>query len=320
MTLVNVYIPTYNPKPEHLRAAVDSVLKQTLAEWTVLVHDDASSVDVRSILEPYLKDSRISFIRSDKRLGIGGNWNACMKHGDAPFVQYLFQDDTWEPDYLRLSADALRTNASLAFVASNHAYAMETSTPASSLYAEVEARRKTMRSTAYDGKKYLMQWIESGLYPNVIGEPSFVMMRRESVNKAGPFLEDMPQGLDMEYWTRLLLTGDMHYLQADLGAFRVHASAASAQNEQSGAGIYDRLRCFERIIAALPAGADRDTAIAARNRALDTMVAKFFTRMKGGQTVPVRGSGALKTFCMRHPVLIIRAVVKYWIHRIAGRR
>lgn len=308
--LVNVYIPTYKPNPAHLHAALDSLLAQTFADWTALVHDDASGTDVRSIVEPYLKDPRILFKESSKRLGIGGNWNACLAHGKAPFVQYLFQDDWWESAYLQRSVDVLTHNQNVAFTAAHHAYAIENGTI--DAYEPVIAARNALAPGAHEGRKFLMEWIGQSLHPNVIGEPSFVMMRRESTEKAGPFLEDMPQSLDLEYWTRLLLLGNWYFFNENLGSFRVHASGASAQNQESGAGMYDRLRCFESIIRQLP-GDDKNTAIAARNKALDGMVAKFFARMKEGKKVTVGGSGGgqLTAFCVKHPVLVIGAVARY---------
>ena len=95
-------------------------------------------------------------------------------------------------------------------------------------------------------------------------------------DEAGPFAEDMPQFLDEEYWLRCLLLGDVYFaMESSSGAFRVHAAAASAQNEASGAGIYDRLHCFERLITMLPKGELRVEAIQARNRSMESMARKF---------------------------------------------
>ncbi len=97
---VDVLIPTYNPNPEHLREALDGLLKQTFTQWRALIRDDASQVDVRSMIEDYRDDPRITFQHSDEQLGIGGNWNECFEQTCAPLVAYLFQDDYWEPIYL----------------------------------------------------------------------------------------------------------------------------------------------------------------------------------------------------------------------------
>ena len=60
---VNIYVPTYEPKPEHLRKALESIRTQTFQDWTALIHDDASpTANVREIAGPYLGDPRIVFM------------------------------------------------------------------------------------------------------------------------------------------------------------------------------------------------------------------------------------------------------------------
>ena len=98
-TIVDVLIPTYNPGAEHLRVALDALKAQTYTEWQAFIHDESDAVDVEVIVRPYLEDPRFQFMRSPKRLGIGGNWNACLTHTKNPVVAYLFHDDEWVPEY-----------------------------------------------------------------------------------------------------------------------------------------------------------------------------------------------------------------------------
>lgn len=311
-TLVNIYVPTYEPKPEHLRAALHCISSQTEKRWTALIHDDCSKKDVRATVEPYLSDPRFEFSRSPDRLGIGGNWNACLKHGVAPYIQYLFQDDLWEPQYLARAIEPLVKDERIGIVAMEHAYKYEDEPPWQNMYETLrETRNKLLKKGKNDGREFLRMWIQRELHPNLIGEPSFVMLRRSLVEKVGPFAEDMPQFLDEEYWLRCLLQSDLHCVMESSGAFRVHAGAASARNEASGAGIYDRLRCFERLIAMLPRGELRTEAIHARNRSLESMARKFLTRLKVGKKVPGgNGQASLKSLALQHPFLSARALLK----------
>ena len=167
----------------------------------------------------------------------------------------------------------------------------------------------------HKGSEFLHFWIHHELHPNVIGEPSFVVMRREVMLKAGEFLEDMPQFLDTEYWLRLLLVSDWYCLNDNnYGSFRVHPGGASAVNQEVGTGLYDRLRCFERLVEWLD-GDDQKKAIEARNRAIETMVGKFFRRIGSGKKASAKGSHALLWFCLRHPMLIGRSILKQFFGR-----
>ena len=313
MSLVDIYIPTYEPDPEHLGQALDSLLAQTEQRWHAYIHDDASKADVKAMVEPYLKDKRFSFSRSTKRLGIGGNWNACLPLGSSPFIQYLFQDDWWEPHFLEAGVQAMNEFPGVGIVSLGHDYVCTEGSDAIPLYKELEQFRSNHLSPGvHDGKELLLFWLEHELHPNIVGEPDFVMLRRSVVHKAGKYLEDMPQNLDMEYALRCLMHGDWYYVDDVCGHFRVHTQAASAVNQREGTGIFDRFRCFERVIRLLPKEHDKKIAIKARNRALDDMAGKFLNRVKSGGRVQTKskGSNSFKVFALKHPLLVTRTLIR----------
>ncbi len=314
--IIDICIPTYEPNPLHLREALESLQRQTFKRWQVIIQDDASkNVNVAAIVHPFLSDARIRFIESRKRRGIGGNWNKCLKAGNTSFIAFLFQDDMWAPQYLERAVSILEKHPNVGFVSVEHVYRYEGETPLSHLYEELRTyRKRNVQAGLHRGREFLRWWIERELHPNVIGEPSFVVMRRSAVTAAGPFLKDMPQFLDVEYWTRLFTICDWYNLTENLGTFRVHPGGASAMNQQTGQGLFDRLRCFERLIAVLD-GEDRKTAITARNRALESMVQKFFGRLKKGNRISTKGSGVLRSLCFRHPVLISKLIIKHFSKR-----
>lgn len=282
LPLVSVLIPTYEPKPDHLREAIDSVLAQTFTDWELIIHDDASKTNVEEIVRPFLNDSRIRFFKSPRNLGIGGNWNAALSGAKGAYIAYLFQDDLWNPQYLERCVGVLKKEPDIGFVAANHAYRMEGHTAAmnTGIYKEViELRHAVMKDGQIHREEFLRAWIERGLRPNLIGEPSFVVLRRELMEDAGPFLEDMKQGLDAEYWIRCLLKSDGWWIAESLGEFRVHPSATTARNEESGAGRTDRLRTFRILINALPSGPMKSFAKRIRRRELIRMTGKFVKRL-----------------------------------------
>lgn len=303
---VTILMPTYNPRQEHLREAIQSVLDQTEQNWTLYIHDDASKKDVRAIVEQYLTDDRINFERGDENQGIGSNWNSCLRYIDAPYVQYLFQDDTWSPEYLRKAIAALEPD-NIGFVTVGHEYIFEGNIPQQEHYEQLIKKKENLKAGAHNGKEFLLQWMERGLRPNFIGEPSFVMLKHDLMQKIGPFDEDMRQGLDIEYWTRCLLQSDFFYLDESLGAFRVHASGATAANEESGSGIFDRFLCFERLVRSLR-GEEKRAAKKIFTRTFDDMVRRYVERRRSGKKVAGKGSGALKRFCLKHPLLLLRSL------------
>lgn len=311
---VSILMPTYNPQAIHLRAAIDSILHQSYPHWSLLIHDDASDTDVRSLVEPYAQDTRITFVRSDRRLGIGGNWNACLRATSGDLIQFLFQDDLWYRDYLEANVNVFLEDASVGLAVSDHAYRAE-SEESERFLAEAELgliamqRRKRLPTSAASGKDFLLWWIGQGLRPNIIGEPSFVMLRRSLTDAVGTFREDMPQTLDLEYWMRALLRTDFRFIPKELGMFRIHTAGASMRNEASGEGLGDRLRCYETLLRLLPKGTDRMLAEKALEKHLASWRRKFFRRVRTKKRVK---SGSilrpLCSFARRHPLILLRSL------------
>lgn len=312
---VSILLPTYEPKPEHLRETLECLRQQTFTDWTAIIHDDASTSDVSAMIEPYLHDPRFSLVRGDRRRGMGGNWNQCLKQASALFVQFLFQDDFWRPDYLKRCLKVLEADPTLGFVATEKHYQIDGEPQfveaKRDYYDRVREAQRAIRAGKHDGLQYLSQWMEQGLHPNTIGEPCFVMLRRSIINQVGLFSEELKQGLDMEYWIRCLLKSPWFFLRGELGAFRVHADGTSARNYSAGQGFADRLHCFDLLVDSLPTPALRSEARRIRRRELSVMLAKFLARRKVGGTARGNGGGAMMTFFTKHPVLSTIGVLGY---------
>jgi glycosyltransferase involved in cell wall biosynthesis len=308
---ISVLIPIYKPNPVFFTEALDALMAQTCTDWTAVICSDSCDESTEEVLAPYLKDPRFTFIKNPKRLGIGGNWNACLKQAQGTFIAYLFQDDLWSPDYLAEAKKILEKNPTAGFVSLEHLYKVEGMESVSPLYEAVRHFRNThFKDALHSHAELLRQWIEWGLTPNIIGEPSFVVMRKEASQRAGLFLSDMPQFLDVEYWTRLLLSDDWYFLRGNFGSFRVHAAGASAQNQGAGEGLFDRLRCFNLLVKTL-SGEDRHKAVRARKEALRHMIGKCMKRVGSGRKISSQGSGELKTFCISHPLVVFGALLSY---------
>lgn len=361
---IAIFMPAYEPKRSHIRAAVESVLAQTFSEWTLLINDDASKrEDTQSHIADFLSDPRITFRRNLQNLGIGGNWNACwmgssplsgekegqeetMKqtrealglagpsagahplregwvrgrdtvggHPTQEYVAFLFHDDLWEPRYLETMLAALDQNPSAGFAAANHTYVKEGDVTAAPFYDEVRRFiRENITPGLHDHRAFLRWWMERGFKPNVIGEPSFVVLRRSLMEEIGKFNESMVQFLDSEYWARCLLRADWVHVPEDLGKFRVHPAGMSAVNEGLGRGVFERFQTMRTIVAGLPHEERRFGHTALAN-ALSGMIDQYFTRKKEGKSVNGAGSGGVKKFLMMHPILTMRAGIGWLMRR-----
>ncbi len=310
--LIDICVPTWNCNRSYFQQAIDSALAQTETRWRMYIHDDASTVDMETIVKPYLSDPRISWHPNRIKLGIGGNWNATMRLGSAPFVQFLFPDDYWEPDFLAKGLNAMEEHPSVGIVSLGHRYIGEGGVDLTK-YKELEQFRKEhLHAGVHDGIETIRWWVTRGLHPNIVCEPDFTMLRRSVMEQAGWYLEDMRQNLDVEYVVRMLLRSNWYVIPEQCGSFRIHEDATSSINQREGKGVFDRFRCIELLREALPPGSDRDLVTRARNVALTGMASNYLKRVKQKNIISPAGGGMFKKFAMRHPWLVLRALWRAW--------
>ncbi|OGJ57177.1 hypothetical protein A3H22_03525 [Candidatus Peribacteria bacterium RIFCSPLOWO2_12_FULL_55_15] len=318
--LIHILLPTYEPRPDFLQAAMESAITQTEKRWTLHINDDASSVDVHTVVKQYLENPHITFARNPTRRGIGGNWNACLGEArrakpDIPFLQFLFQDDIWHQNYLERSLHILETHPTVGFVSSDHEYDCEENIATAHLYKKLrQFRRQYIVPGLHDGKEFLRWWLDHDLHPNIIGEPSFVMLRWNAMKDIGIFDKHMYQCLDIEYWTRCLTITDWYSIGENLGTFRVHAKGASEQNRIEGRGMFDHILCIERAIRLLPMDT-HPNPLNILSRTLEDMIGKFRREKekRSASKNPLRLLPILH-FCLRHPIIVGSALLSATRH------
>lgn len=97
--LFSVIISTYD-RPRYLRQAVDSVLKQTVADFECLVVDDHSPEPA----QPF-EDPRVRIVRRAANGGQSAALNTGLAEARGRYVAFLDDDDLMTPERLRLAMD-----------------------------------------------------------------------------------------------------------------------------------------------------------------------------------------------------------------------
>ena len=97
--LVSVILPTWN-RSRQIRAAIDSVLDQSYANWELIVADDGSIDDTQLVVESAAAlDPRIIPLALKHR-GVSATRNAALARATGDYVAFLDSDKKWEPDFL----------------------------------------------------------------------------------------------------------------------------------------------------------------------------------------------------------------------------
>ena len=101
MTKYTFLLPAY--KGRFLDEMLRSIQGQTHTDFKVIISDDCSPEDLRSICEPYLADSRFTYRRNEENMGgksLVAHWNLLVSMCDTEFLILASDDDVYEPQFL----------------------------------------------------------------------------------------------------------------------------------------------------------------------------------------------------------------------------
>lgn len=99
MPKISVIMPVYN-SAEYLHLAVESVQRQTMEAWELLLIDDGSSDESGALCDKYaLQDERIRVFHQENR-GITATRNRGIKESSGKYLTFIDNDDEYMPDIL----------------------------------------------------------------------------------------------------------------------------------------------------------------------------------------------------------------------------
>ena len=119
--LFSVLIANHNDG-KYIEYAIDSILKQTYTNWEIIIVDDASTDDSKTIYKKYLNDTRFHIYYNDTQRGCGFTKRKCveMSHGD--ICGFVDADDALTPNALELMVSKHAENGNASLIYSNYYY------------------------------------------------------------------------------------------------------------------------------------------------------------------------------------------------------
>ncbi len=185
--LVTIVMPTWN-RAQALRRAVLSVQAQTYAGWELVVVDDGSTDDSPHVLRGLSTfDPRIRVVTGE-HAGVSRARNLALAAARGEYVAFLDSDNTWEPDFLRVTLSAMRQRG------------------LDAAYTAMELR---------DGKKTTFRAFDGGREHLLVGnhiDLNVLVVRAQRVAEVGGFAEDLRRTVDYDLVLKLSTVCDLTYL------------------------------------------------------------------------------------------------------------
>lgn len=233
---VSICIPTYN-YGQFIAETIESVMAQTYTDYELVVVDNCSSDDTRSIVSSYsAKDVRIRYFCNESNLGMVGNWNRCLNYARGEYIKILCADDLLAPTSIERSVELFIGHPNVTLV--------------SCIRQIVDKNLNPMATVAYadefqieNGNSVIKKCFFEG---NLIGEPTAVMFRRKDAARG--FDQRFKQLIDLEMWFHLLEKGDFAFISEVLCSFRQHDEQGTKSSIREFTVIDDELLLREAYL------------------------------------------------------------------------
>jgi glycosyltransferase involved in cell wall biosynthesis len=205
LSLVSVILPTYN-RVELLRRAINSVLAQTYPDWELIIWDDGSTDTTGEIVRSY-HDERIKYF-FDKNHGVAHARNRAIEVSHGKYLAFLDSDDEWVDEKLAVQVDILNTHSQIEVLFSDFMDIIEST---QEKYRAFEQYSSVMKLLDVEQVEHNLFIFKGGLLESLTVEDFIatdsVFIRRELLERIGPFNEELRNLEDFELWWRMGLAG-----------------------------------------------------------------------------------------------------------------
>lgn len=236
MPKVSVCIPSYNLAP-FIGDAIRSVLAQTFQDFELLIEDDASTDDSRSVIAS-CADPRISAVFKTANEGANKTTNNLVRRANGQYIALLAADDVWEPEKLEKQVRFLDENPSVGAVFGFPAF----------IRNDGSALQYEDKAFLYPENRKTEDWLQQFKGGNCLFI-STSLYRRDLHEELGYFSDDLPILADMEWYVRILGVAELHVLQEPLAKIRMRddlSNLSAARPDVRMQSAYDLEKVHER--------------------------------------------------------------------------
>jgi glycosyltransferase involved in cell wall biosynthesis len=259
MPKVSVILTSYNHE-KYIREAIDSVLAQTLADFELIIWDDASNDASWTIINSYADPRIRSFRNEERRRAAYGLNKTISEMVQSEYIAIHHSDDIWEADKLAKQVTFLDEHPEFGAVFTHITAIGEDSKP-------LKNEKNFYNSKFEQPNRTRFEWLHFFFHRgNALCHPS-VLIRKNCYDSCGLYRFGFAQLADFDMWVRLCLKYEIHVLPEKLVCFRVRADEANASSIRPESYIrnttefytllknYLKIESFEELVTIFPEAA-----------------------------------------------------------------
>ena len=234
MPTVSVIVPNYN-HARFLRQRIDTILTQTFRDFELILLDDCSTDDSRSILREYASDTRTRLEFNKVNSGSPfKQWKKGLGMACGKYIWIAESDDYADPHLLDRLVGVLDSDPAVV-LAYCRSWVVEEN---GSVAGFVDSRLRHLEPQRWTADFCAEGREECGscfVYRNVTANASSVVFRKAVCERVGGVDDILRTSGDWKLWAAMALTGKVAYVSEPLNYYRYHA--ASVRNTMSEALI-----------------------------------------------------------------------------------
>jgi hypothetical protein len=210
--LVSVVMAVYNGG-EFLSEAIESVLKQSFADFDFVVIDDGSTDRTPDILRHYASADQRLRIYTQKNLGASASLNRGWRLARGELIAHMDADDVAKPERVERQVEFLKLHPEVAVLGTSCEF-----------MSRDGSRRVAMPLPSEDAdiKKTLP-------YGNCLAHPT-IMMRKSALLEMGGYRSVFLYAEDYDLWLRMAERHALANLADPLLGYRIHSGQASIRH------------------------------------------------------------------------------------------
>ena len=226
--LVSVIIPNYN-HARFLRQRLESVLKQTIRQFEVIILDDCSTDDSRIVIESFRGHEKIShIIFGEKNSGSPFlQWNKGIQLAKGNWIWIAESDDWCEPIFLNELTSKIKDDVSLAFCQTVVINQEE---------KKIWQTKWRKSEEEFDGDVFIKDFLSKGNY--IVNASMCIFQKKIYQQISGTFTKFKFIG-DWVLWLELAALGKVVVSGKQLNYFRKHDRDVSGKAFTEGLGYYE---------------------------------------------------------------------------------
>lgn len=238
MPTVSIIVPNFNHS-KYLRQRIDSILNQTYTDFEVILLDDCSTDDSRSVLELYRNNNKIShIIYNEENSGSPfKQWKKGVDIAIGTFIWIAESDDWCEPTLLETLISGIKKDKECVI---SYCQSFSISDQNKIIFQSTHSKLSEM----IDGKIFIEQYLN---VPVAIYNASMVLWKKDKFNKIPPDYMQYKFCGDWLFWIYLSKLGKVHISAKALNYFRKHSDDVSGKAYKTGLNFVEELKILNKI-------------------------------------------------------------------------